>query len=50
MTHLRIEQSKGSRETVANSVISKLYDLAKAIELNNGDVILKGWLYTSATY
>ena len=51
MTHLKIEQNNGTRETVASSVIKKLYDLAKEIELDvNGTIALKGWLYTSATY
>ena len=51
MTHLKIEQNNGTRETVASGVIKKLYDLAKEIELDaNGTIALKGWLYTSATY
>ena len=51
MTHLKIEQDTGTRETVASSVIKKLYDLAKEIKLDaNGTIALKGWLYTSATY
>ena len=51
MNRLVIKQNTGTREIVASSVIKKLYDLAKEIELDaNGTISLKGWLYTSATY